>query len=1106
MQSILNFSKWKISILIAVMTLVLQPKLAASNSNDAAILQAAITGTVTDANTGEALPGVSIAIKGTTVGTITDIDGQYTINASEGDILLYSFIGYLNEEVTIAGNTTIDIALAVDVVGLDEVVVVGYGTQKKKLNTGATLNMKGEDLEKRNTGDAMSSLQGISPGVYVTKNNGAPGSGTKVNIRGVGTTGNANPLYVVDGVQVDNIDYLNPSDIASIDVLKDGASSAIYGSRAANGVILVTTKKGEKGAEPLISYDSYVGWQEIAKVPEVLGAQEFIQYQNEAHANSNRTEPDWANMTPDYENIVNGSNPGTDWFGELYNQWAVVQNHSLGMMGSSEKSSYSAGASYYSDEGLLGEMAQPAFKRITLRLNSDHILKEINGHSLIKFGQNLTYTNTVNPNIGTGNIYASDVRNALVASPLMPVYDPNGGWHYALNFANDEGNAKRYGDDPRYAGLTGRWSDSPNPQGLLNVNRKYSENNNNRVVGNAYLEIQPIKNLVIRSSIGLNTYWSSSRNWTPVYDLGVNDTQEQDIVQQAAYMGYNWILTNTASYNFSVQDQHNFNIVIGQEAQKTERQLELRARNQESLYQNWDQAYLYNVPYSSINYMNWTNEDDPNAIVGWDQYGWAMNSYFGRLSYDFREKYLLTLILRKDGTSKFAEGNQYGDAFKSVSAGWIASNEEFMNAVPAISYLKVRGSYGENGNQAIDDFTYLALIESQEAGYGFGNDKNSINTGAVLSTLPNPQVGWETSKQTNIGLDINFLNNRLQTMFDWYNKTTADWLVVAPALASYGADPPFVNGGSVENKGIEAMIRWSDRKGDFSYTITGTVGYNKNEVTEINNEEQIIRGGRNVLAQGMAESHRAEVGHPIGYFWGYETAGIMRSDEDVTAYVQELEANADAWAAANGTEPAYDATLTESRLAPGEVKFVDKNGDGLIDDEDKTEIGDPNAKINYGIQINLAYKNFYFDLIGVGKSGLQVARSWRGYTDRFFDNYPKDIAENAFHIDNNPNGDLPRLTTSPTASRVYVSDIYIHDADYFRISNLTLGYNFKEVFGSNVFKDLRLYVTAQNLATFTKYVGMDPEVGYGPENWSSGYDLGLYPLARTYMVGLNVKF
>lgn len=646
-------------------------------------------------------------------------------------------------------------------------------------------------------------------------------------------------------------------------------------------------------------------------------------------------------------------------------------------------------------------------------------------------------------------------------------------------------------------------------------NRKFSENNNNKIVGNAYLELEPIKNLRIRSSFGVNNYWGNGRSYTPVYDLGTLNTQNPDIVRQNSYMGYTWISTNTISYDFNIQEQHQFSVVVGQEAQKTERQFEMDIQNQESIFGDWEHAYLWNVPWTenfTTNYITiGGNTADgtprPDALIGRDTYGWAMNSYFGRVSYDFREKYLLTYIIRRDGSSNFAKENWYGTKpFQSVSAGWIVSGEDFMNSVSAISYLKLRGSWGQNGNQDIAAFQDVASIAFSSMGYQFGTNKTFTTPGAGLAQLPNPNVGWETSVQTNIGVDLNFLNNRLQTMFDWYNKTTEDWLVTAPALLTYGAAPPSINGGAIENKGVELMVKWSDVQGDFSYSITGTLASNKNEVTEIANDEKIIHGPGSVLTQGMSEIYRAEVGHPLGYFWGYETDGLMRTDDEVTDYVAELTASADAYAEENGTNPIYDSQMREVLLSPGEVRFVDQNGDGIIDDDDKKQIGNPHPSITYGLQLYMDYKNVFMDVVGVGKSGMQVARSWRGYSDRPTDNYSYYVVENAFHEERNPNGTLPRLFSGAEPSRTYFSDIYLQDANYFRISNLTLGYSFKDIVSSNVFKDLRLYVSAQNLLTITKYEGMDPEVGYAPDGWASGVDLGLYPLARTYMVGLNVKF
>lgn len=1060
-----------------------------------------IKGKVTEEATGEPLIGVSVVIKGSTVGTITDFDGNYTLKVNNGDFLVFSYIGYMNKEVPVTGASELNVAMETDNVGLDEVVVVGYGVQKKKLNTGANLNMKGEDLAKLNTGDAMSSLQGISPGVSITQASGRPGAGTKVYIRGIGTIGNAKPLYVVDGVQVDNIDYLSPSDIESLDVLKDGASAAIYGSQAANGVILVTTKKAKKGQAAVISYDTYVGWQNVANMPDMLNAQDYAKYMNEGLYNStvkydddgNVTtfkEYDFENMVPDWENIENGTNPGTNWFDEYVNHNAIVQNHSLNVMGSNNKSTYSMGASYMYNEGLLGSHTKSEYKRLNLRLNSEHVLKEYNDLDLITLGQNLTYTNTENPSIADGNMYWNDTRNVLVASPFLPIYNADDDYHYALDASSDA--------DP-YDNVTKSWDESSNPLGHMNYNRSNNENNNNKIVGNAYLEIQPIKNLKIRSSFGIDNWSSSSRNYVPLYKLSPTDGSDYDEVTQRVDLGYKWIITNTAAYNFNYQEMHNFNVVVGQEAQKVERSLYITGQKQETLFGDFEHAYFNNS----------TAIIDPASLDSKDQFGWALSSYFGRLSYDLQEKYLLTLVYRMDGSSNFAPDNRYDD-FKSVSAGWILSQENFMSAVPALDYMKLRFSWGENGNQAIPAFQDVAQISYDDAQYPFGTDKQLYTIGSALAQLPNPNLRWETSVQSNLGLDMNFLNSRLQTTFDWYNKTTTDWLVKAPSLLTFGADAPDINGGTIVNKGVELMLKWSDQQGDFKYSITGTMAYNKNEITAIDNDEKIIHGLPNVLTHATSEIYRAEVGYPIGYFWGFETAGIFKNDAEVEAYVNEMNARAEAL---NPDDPRYDSKL--NKFAPGEVIFVDKNGDGYIDDEDKGMIGDPNPDYTYGVQISLDYKNAYLQIVGSGKAGHQIAKSWRSFSNSPKHNFSYTDVEKTWHAERNPNGTMPQLQSKATFSTKAISDIYMQDANYFRISNITIGYSFKDLIKTDIFSDLKVYATAQNLMTFTKYDGMDPEVGYGPTDnnnpanhqpWASGIDLGLYPLSRTYMLGLSVKF
>jgi TonB-linked SusC/RagA family outer membrane protein len=1035
--------------------------------------QTTVNGMITSSD-GLSLPGATVILKGTSIGTVTDFDGNYSISIEgvTNPILVFSFIGYASQEIAVAGQASINVVLAQDISDLDEVVVVGYGTQKKKLNTGATLNMKGDDLQKLNTGDAMSSLQGISPGVSITNESGKPGAGTKVNIRGIGTIGNSQPLYVVDGVQVKDINYLNPSDIESIDVLKDAASSAIYGSQAANGVILVTTRSGKKGQAMQISYDNYFGIQQVAKDPDMLNAKDYITAMDESRTNIGRAPFDYS-MVPRYDEIMAGTYQGQDWFNTQVNKNAGVQSHAINVTSSSDKSVYALGMSYLKNEGLLGKQGKSDFERMTARMNSQHILKQWNGLDGIVFGENLTYTNSENPNVGTGNIYDNNVRDHNVANPLLSLYDENGEYTTELNDG----------------------SNATNPTARMEYTKKYNENNNNNLVGNVFLEIQPIKNLKFKSSYGITNSTGSYRTWVPAFYQNDLSTNAHDSVTQGTYNNYNWILTNTVSYNFNFKEEHNFNIVVGQEAQQSKRALQLNAKNQETIFQDWEHAYLTNAnPPKSLEYIR---------ITGRDDYGWAMSSYFGRISYDFKERYLLTAVIRRDGSSNFGPKNRYA-TFPSVSAGWIISQEDFMAGLPQLNYLKLRGSWGQNGNQNIGAFQYLAGVEYVNANYPFGPDYTNNTVGSQLANLPNPEIKWETSEQLNIGLDFNLFESKLQTTLDWYNKQTKDWLLLTPVLLTAGAPGPYSNGGSVSNKGIEASVKWTDEVGDFKYSITGTLGLNKNEVTEINNSEKIINGAINSLWQGAPESYRAEVGYPIGYFWGFKTDGILISTEEVAAYENEMRTNAENYAAENGSPVRYTGGIADYEV--GEIKFQDINGDGLINADDRTKIGDPNAKLNYGLQLFMEYKNFDFQVVGVGKTGHQILMSYSSASDRLRENITYDYFNKAYHETRNPEGTMPKITASPN-SRNQISDMHIYDADYFRISNITLGYNFRGLIKTKVFSDLRLFVSGQNLFTFTKYPGMSPEVGWGNgDAWASGVDVGLYPASKTIMGGLSVKF
>jgi TonB-linked SusC/RagA family outer membrane protein len=1089
MQITFNKPRRKVIALFVSLIFIVHGSLYGSLPNDAVQQQETftVTGKVTAATTGEALPGVSIQLKGTVTGTITNIDGIYTLDVKAGDVLVFSYVGYLNEEITVSSETTIDVALVEDIIGLDELVVVGYGVQKKKLNTGASLNVKGEEIIARNTTTAMDALQGISPGVSITRNNGLPGSGSRVYIRGMGTIGNAEPLYIVDGIAVEDIDYLSPSDVESIDVLKDGATAAIYGSRAANGVILVTTKKGKSG-KMQVTYDGWLGWSNPYKLPDLLNAQQYAEIMDSANANSGRAPHNFAALVPDWDRIQSGDWEGTDWLEEFRNPNAFSQSHAFGFTGGSERSSYSMGISYLTEEGIFGsDDVNSTFKRLNLRLNSEHILWKAKGRDILVFGENLTFTNRKNPTIRTGNIYWSDVHNMLVCSPFLPLYGDSASVQ-ATPF-------------PYHQSI--RWDASQaNPIANMELQSKWNWNNNNTIVANAYLDLQPIKNLHLRSSIGLNNWYGSSRQWQPAFNLSAVYNLDMDAVRQQMYSGYSWTFTNTVSYNFSLQNTHNFVVLIGTESVRTESDLSIQGYNRNSIFQDPEYAYLDNaqtiVP-------TWTE------INGRDDYGWAMISYFGRLSYDYKEKYLLTGVIRRDGSSNFAKGNRFG-IFPSVSAGWVITAEPFMEPVSEfLNYLKLRASWGQNGNENIDPFQYLASISygsNEELHWGstgwteyyfFGYDKAaSPSIGAYPPILPNPDVSWETSEQLNLGLDMYFLNNKLQFTFDLYKKDTRDWLVVAPALRTNGTGAPYINGGDVTNKGIELILGWNDHAGDFSYNLTGTFAYNKNEVVNINNDEKIIHGEPNVLSQGTGEMYRAEVGFPIGYFWGYKTDGIFQTQDEVDAW------NSLGSAVADPDSPGDSLYFAD--LQPGDMKFVDTDGNGIIDDDDKVMIGDPNPDFIFGIQFNAEYKGIFVSLIGTGAAGHQIAKSYRSFGDSYRNNFTTEIFER--WTGPGTSNTIPRVLATPHRNTSYVSDMYIQDADYFRISNLTIGYDLSRGIKIIPFEETRLYFSARNLVTFTKYDGMDPEVGYGPEDdpWASGIDLGLYPVARTFLVGLSIKF
>lgn len=1025
-----------------------------------AFAQSKITVTGTISSGGETLIGAGVIEKGTKNGTVSNIDGHFTLTVDKNAELQISSLGYEPLAIKVGNRTTLHIELKESANLLNEVVAVGYGVQQKKLITGATVQVKGDDISKLNTVSAIGALQSQTPGVNIVKSNGKPGEGFKVTVRGLGTVGNSNPLYIIDGVPGGDISLLSPSDIETVDVLKDAASAAIYGARAANGVILVTTKQGKKG-KASIQYDGYLGWQNIAKKTEVLDAKQYLSVMEKAGYDRNYF---LANIPNDIiTGIDNGTFTGTNWLDEMTLENAPMQSHAINIVSGTDLSTFSSGFSYTSQSPFIGlkvSEVNSKYERYTARMNSEHNIIKVKDFTLLQFGQTLTmaYVNRSGLGMGTGNIYWNDVRNALTGNPLLPVYDADGNY---------------------YKPLAGLDYESTNPIAEMDYLRSRVNSKNYSARGSLYFIVQPIKNLKFKSNFGFAYNGWSSREYVPVYWLNTVNLADIDKVSQGSGNGFQWSWDNTATYDFKVSDDHKFTALLGTAIEKWGMGEDINGSNRDSQFSSFDFAYLSNVKTYS------------NALLygaPWGEGG--LVSFFGRVNYDYKGKYMGSVVMRADGSSAFARGHRWG-YFPSFSAGWNVAEESFFAPLRKyVDQFKLRGSWGQNGNCNIPTFRYLNSIAFGSTGnsaiYYFGTDKSDMTVGSYPDIIGNENLKWETSQQLDLGFDARFLRSRLGVSFDWYNKTTVDWLVQPIALGIWGTGAPYINGGDVSNKGVEIALSWDDKIGDFSYGVKGNLTHNKNEVLSIRNSYGYINGTSDLLTPNTTYLYRAEVGYPIGYFRGYKTNGIFQNQAEIDNYLNA------------------DGEKIMPSAKPGDVIFVDMNESGAIDDGDKTMIGNPHPDITYGVSVNLGYKGVDLSITGYGVAGNQIARSYRNWTNKIFQNYTTEILD-AWSGEGTSNK-IPTISGS-SINRGYVSDLYIENGDYFRITNITLGYDLKELMKSLPISQLRIYGTVQNPFTFTKYTGMDPEVGYnGGDSWASGIDLGYYPSARTFMIGCNIKF
>ena len=1003
--------------------------------------QRQVSGRVNGASDGQAIPGVVVKVKGKNAGTSTNTTGNFSITAQTGDVLQISSIGFATKEVSVPATGSINVTLTEDNQELDEVVVVGYGVQQKKLVTGATVQVKGETLQRQSTTNALQGLQGQTPGVQIASTSGQPGESMKVTIRGLGTIGNSGPLYVVDGVLTGDITYLNSADIESIDVLKDAASAAIYGSQAANGVVLVTTRTGKRGQSGSITFDAYAGVQNVAKKAEMLNATEYAAIMNEAAINGGK-QPIFSN-----EEIL-GFGEGTNWIDEMFVKDALTQNYSLGASGASDVSVFSTGLSYTSQEGVVGGKSLSNYERYSFRINSEHnFYKEI-----IKLGQHLTYTDINNNGIGVGNQYNNALRGAFNTSPFVPMYDENG------NFYDNSNSTWNNGEANPYAQMV-----------YGNQNRRNSQ----RLLGDVYLIVEPIKNLRFRTSLGMDYNAAESRSFTPIYQLSAYAYSTTTRASQSMNKGKSLIWDNLLSYKFNVKSDHEFEVMAGSSAYRADGS-NIFGTNTNLIFEDLDHAWLTNATGKTI----------AGISLGGAPYDEDRRmSYFGRLNYNYKQTYLLNATFRADGSSRFAAQNRWG-YFPSVSAGWVTTNEKFMEGQRSwLDFLKIRASWGQVGNQNIVAFQYLAPIMLNNTNYTFGSEEGVLIPGAYPSRIANPGLKWETSEQSNIGFDANILKGMFSLNFDWYKKTTKDWLISAPILATAGADAPFINGGNVKNTGIELALTFKNHVGDFNYSIGVNGAYNKNEVGNIPTADGIVHGLTNQLFDNAQEFYRAQSGFPIGYFWGLRTDGIFQNEAEVQAY------------RSNGT-------VIQPTAAPGDVRYVDLNGDGKIDGSDRTMIGNPNPDYTFGITLSADYKDFDLSVVASGVAGNDIVQSYRNQANQY-GNYTTRILDR-WHGEGSSNS-LPRVTED-NRNWTNFSDLYIQKGDYLRISNVTLGYDLSRVFNKSYLKQVRIYAAALNLYTFTKYDGMDPEIGYGSEGFSSGVDVGYYPRPRTFMFGANFRF
>lgn len=991
-----------------------------------------VTGNVTEKSSGDPIPGVTVIVKGSNVGTETDFNGNFQLNnVNPSSILVFSFVGMETKEIKVGLKNALNVVLEQDNQLLNEVVVVGYGTQRKKELTGAVGVVSNEAIEELKPVRVEQALQGQVAGVNITTSSGAPGAASNIRIRGISTNGDNRPLILVDGNRIEDLSVINPSDIQSINVLKD-ATAGIYGVQAANGVILITTKSGRKNSDFKFTFNSYTGLQETTRTIPLLNATEYALLNNEAHAANGETLP---------FSSVNGLGQGTNWQDEVFNT-AFISSSDITINKGYENVALSFGASYLDQDGIVG-VSKSNFNRFTSKLNitADIIDK-------LKLTSTVIYTKTNRSGLAE-NVLGSVLFNALNFDPTLPVTDTNG--NYTLTPA------------------IGFGSEVINP--LAQINDSFNRTTVHKIAPTIRLNYEVLPGLKAEGRFQYNYATVSTRSFTPEANYGESSTVfDRAINSYVDYkVGYqDFIFDAFLTYEKTINDVHKFNALVGTSVSKAQ-------------VENINNKVFEGMPFADFDN---PNTESATRVVNVNEEGNIprnvdgdrLLSYFTRLQYNYQDKYLLSFMIRRDGSSKFGPKNKFG-YFPSASVGWVVSEENFLKNDDLVNFLKIRASYGIVGNDRIPAFAYESLLDGEGA-YVFDE---VVNIGLTPGRLSNPEIRWEKQKPLNIGFDLKVFN-KVDFTFDFFRKETED-LLLSPQVSGTlgvggpGAAAPIVNAGTVVNQGFEFSLAYKNNvTEDFSYAASFNLTSLKNEVLRVNGEGDFLFGG-NFGVGGENDISRMQKGFPIGYFHGYKTDGIFQNQTEVNNHANQDNAN------------------------PGDIRYVDINKDGVINEDDRTYVGDPIPDVTFGVNLSFNYKNFDMSMYGFASIGNDIVRNFDRNLPRtnkptyYLDRWRGEGTSNTF----------PRVTTGANNNYLF-SDFYVEDGSFFRLQNAQVGYTLDQRLVDQFKLDkLRFYVSVNNLFTLTKYNGYDPNVSNG-NPIGDGIDLGFYPTPRTYLFGVNVKF